>query len=128
MPGDQLVDEPGEAVELALRGAALEDDGLTVDIAALGKVAHHPGAEYPGVGRADADQPDAIDFARLGERAGWQHCDCGSGDDASEESHRITLALVAAVRDVAAALRSAPRPHPALLCEWGRVRAGVAKE
>jgi hypothetical protein len=88
MLGDQLVDEPGQAVDFALRCAALEDDRLAVDVAALAKVAHHPGTQNPGVGRPNADQPDAMDFARLGESAGLQQRYYGGGDsEPLEESH-----------------------------------------
>jgi hypothetical protein len=101
MLGNQLVDKPRKAVELTLRSPPLEDDGLAVDIAALGKVAHHPRAQRPGVGCADADQPDTVDFARLGERAGVQQRHCGGHEnDPSEESHRITSASVAAAQGV----------------------------
>jgi hypothetical protein len=72
MTCNQLVDESGKAIELAFRSPALEGDRSAVDIAALGKVAHHLGAQNPGVGRADADQPDTVDYARLGECAGLQ--------------------------------------------------------
>jgi hypothetical protein len=63
MAGNQLVDESGKAIELALGSPALEDDRSAIDVAVPGKVVHHPGAQNPDVGRADADQPDTIDFA-----------------------------------------------------------------
>src|SRR5271166_1316904 len=94
MLGDQLLNELRKAVELALRRAALESDRLAVDIAALGKVPHHPGAENPGIRRADADEPDAVDLARLGECAGLQERERGGGEhDASEDRQRMTSAL-----------------------------------
>jgi hypothetical protein len=61
--GDEFADEPGEAIEFALRRATLENDVTVGDIAAPGKVAHHSGAQYPSVGRADGDQSDTVDLA-----------------------------------------------------------------
>jgi len=79
--GDQLVDEGGQAVGLALGGAAFKDDVAVHRIAALGEVLDHSGTQNPGVGRAYRDQPNPVDFTRLGEGARLQQCDSGGGED-----------------------------------------------
>jgi hypothetical protein len=86
MFGDQVVDEPGNKIEFPLRRAVLEDDITVDDVAALGKVSHDS-----GVGSACRDEPDAIDSARLGERAGLQEGKRrGGNNNASEDRQRIT--------------------------------------
>src|SRR6266436_6677663 len=90
MAGDQLVDEAGQPVGLALRGASFQDEILADEITALREIPLNSGTQNPGVGRADPYQPDAIDLARLRERATLQRQQRGGEDnDRSEESHAI---------------------------------------
>ena len=92
MIGHQLVDQPGQAVGVALGGAALEYDVAVHRIAALGEVADHAGTQDPVVGRAYRDQPDAGHFARLGECADLQQCDRSGGEYRGSEDHQVFLA------------------------------------
>jgi hypothetical protein len=110
MLGDQIVDEPRKSVELAMRGAALENNRLAVDIAALSKVAHHPGSQNPGIGRVYADQPDAVDFAGLGESAGLKQRHCRGS-----ENDRPALNLVRRPRN----FHTLSRAHYARAQKWG---------
>src|SRR6516164_1985665 len=88
MLGDQVVDESGKEVEFALGRSALEDDIAVDNVAALGKVANDP-----GIGRPSRDQPDAIDFARLSNCAGWEQCPRAGGENsAPQHVQRITSA------------------------------------
>jgi hypothetical protein len=79
--GNEVVYEAGKAVELALRGATLEDNVTIDDIAPAGKVLHHPGAQNSGIGRTHPDQPHTVDFARLSERASLQQHHGGADDN-----------------------------------------------
>ena len=86
--GHQLVDQPWQAVGSALGGAAFEDDVAVHRIAALGKVEDHSGTQNPIVGRAYRDQPDAIDFAGLGECAHLQQPHSGGCEDGTSENYQ----------------------------------------
>jgi len=87
--------KPGSRSGFALRGAAFQDEILADEITALRENPAQLRDPNPGVGRADPYQPDAIDLARLRERATLQRQQRGGEDnDRSEESHAIAPMLM----------------------------------
>ena len=72
MAGNQLVNQARQAAYLALSGPVLENNVLALDIAALRKTPCDPLTQDQDAWCADRDQPDTVDFARLGERARMQ--------------------------------------------------------
>jgi len=49
----------------------------------------HSGTQNPGVGRAYRDQPNPVDFARLGEGADLKQCDRSGGEYRGSEDHQV---------------------------------------